>query len=343
MTVFFHIGSTKTGTTSLQRFLAVNRQILRKQGYRFPQFLGRENHTKLAVYAHDLRQHEAALRLGVNSPDSLAAFRETLEADLHTRLRGETDHVVLSSEHCSAILNSPHEIARLKSLLTRIGSDIKIIFYARQQAEFLVSQYSTNVVKGFTQRLQYPGQDNLIRNFNYFALLSRWEDVFGKDAIIGRIFDPKKMVNGDVIHDFCDVIGIRRAFLRRAEIPERLNESLDYETAEFLRKFNALVPSRADNAINPDRSNIGDIVRHLSTKEKIALPPSFAERLRKDLYESNCLFRERFVDGIKEDPFDWSERGTRKPLQDLTIDDAYRIFAEIWKLKVQQTIKTRHR
>ncbi len=339
MTIFFHIGSTKTGTTSIQQFLATNRLLLRKHGYRYPRFLGKQSHQKLAVYAHDLRQHDAALRLGVKSPETLAAFRRELERDVKERMGGETDHIILSSEHCSAILNSPHQIARLKPLLEPLGHDIKLIFYARQQADFFASEYSTNIVKGRTTKMHYPGEGNLSRNFNYFSILSRWESVFGQEPIIARIFDRKQMAGGNVIHDFCQTVGLDQSFVEAAEQPPRMNESLDYQTAEFLRHFNALVPSRVGDTINLDRNNIADLLRSLSTREKIATPPEIAVRLRKELYECNCQFRERFVDGVKEDPFEWEERSDTRQMTDLTMEDVYRLMAEIWVLKVRETKK----
>lgn len=341
MTVFLHIGSVKTGTTSIQRFCADNRLLLRQNGYRYPLFMGKQSHQKLAVYAHNLRQHAAAIRLGVNSPETQERFRHDLEAEVEERLVGETDHILLSSEHCSAILNSIPEIARLHTLLSRLNTDIKLIFYARQQADFFVSEYSTNIVTGRTQAMYYPGERHLEYNFNYFAILSRWEQVFGKDAIVGRIFDRKKMRSGNVINDFCETIGLGQALIETAEMPPRLNESLDHETAEFLRRFNERVPSLLEGEINLDRGNIGELLRSISTRERIAIPPDFAKRLREDLYESNCLFRERFVDGIKADPFDWEPRNDALPLNALSIDDAFRVFAELWALKVRETRKAK--
>ncbi len=339
MTVFLHIGSTKTGTTSLQRFLASNRLLLRKHGYRYPRFLGKESHQKLAVYAHELRQHEAALRLGVDSPETLQRFRNELEAEVQERLSGDSDHLILSSEHCSAILNSPLEIARLQSLLARIGADIKVIFYARQQAEFLVSEYSTNIVKGRTHSMTYPGKDNLERNFNYFAILSRWESVFGRDAIVARLFDKKTMAKGNVIHDFCQTVGLGDDFLEAAEEPPQLNESLDHVTVEFLRHFNALVPSRVGNWLNPDRGNIGQLVRSMSKRERIAIPPRIVERLREELLECNGQFRERYIDGVRSDPFDWDTRSDARPIRELDTEEVYQLFAAIWVQKVQEARK----
>ena len=45
------IGTEKTGTTTLQHFLAANRPALAERGFLYPSFCGAINHTGLAAYA----------------------------------------------------------------------------------------------------------------------------------------------------------------------------------------------------------------------------------------------------------------------------------------------------
>lgn len=44
MTAYVHIGTEKTGTTSIQEFLYINKSIIQKQNYFFAQSIGIKNH-----------------------------------------------------------------------------------------------------------------------------------------------------------------------------------------------------------------------------------------------------------------------------------------------------------
>ncbi len=333
MTLYLHIGSPKTGTTSIQRFFGANRTLLRKNGFVYPKFPGIENHTKLATYAHEEGYHPNDLRAGVNSPETRADFRRRFAATFRERLQETEGHLLFSSEHCGALLNSEQEIAILHDLLAQAKTGIKVIFYARQQVEFLASQYSTNIINGRIDALRYPSPNNIERNFNYYALLRRWESVFGREAIIARVFDRSKLAGGDVVRDICEVIGLSERAFAAASRPERLNESLDGETIEFMRLLNKHLPPVVEQNINPDRGNIGALVQRISGKERIGIPGEIADRLREELNEPNSLFRQRYIDGVKEDPFSWDSGKAAREAKELDIDTAFKLFARIWALK----------
>ena len=48
--IVLHIGSGKTGTTSIQRFLAQNRARLAELGLLYPQTPGRSRHYRLSLF-----------------------------------------------------------------------------------------------------------------------------------------------------------------------------------------------------------------------------------------------------------------------------------------------------
>ncbi|MEL4896014.1 hypothetical protein [Crocosphaera sp. Alani8] len=51
MRAFLHIGTEKTGTTTIQNFLVKNREKLLSRSYLYPSFSGRSNHSSLVVLA----------------------------------------------------------------------------------------------------------------------------------------------------------------------------------------------------------------------------------------------------------------------------------------------------
>ncbi|MEO1191798.1 MAG: hypothetical protein AAFY02_08585 [Pseudomonadota bacterium] len=224
----------------------------------------------------------------------------------------------------------------LYNLIARIGQDIKIIIYVRQQADFLMSQYSTNVITGRSTQITYPTKNSIEWHMDYFKILQAWESVFGKDQIVARIFDREKLHERDVVRDFCKVIGIPDAIVAQARMPERLNESLDFQTIEFLRLFNEHCPRLIEKKINPARSNIGGVLQSLSNKRRPRLPKKIFQRLQREMEDSNKKFRERYIDGVREDPFDWSEKENTRSVQPLELDQAFRLFVRVWAAKVKE-------
>jgi len=315
----------------------MNRNLLRENGYIYPSFPGPgESHWNLALYAHDAEFRLFDTRHGIRTPTDRKRYRREFMQLFRYKFVGLKEHVILSSEHCSSFLVTVEEIKILKDLLAEVGQDIKVIFYARHQADFLISQYSANIIAGRLEKPSYPTETRMRDSMNYYGILMRWEEVFGRESIVARLFDQEKMAGGDVIKDFCGVLGIDDAVLAKATIPMRQNQRLDFETIEFLRLFNAHQPAKIDGEINPARGEIHKILQKLSSQRPNRAPKKIFARMREELNEPNSLFRERYIDGVKEDPFIWEEAPGKRGVKQLTIEDVFRLFANIWAGKIEE-------
>src|ERR1044071_8432469 len=97
-----HIGCEKTGTTSIQRFLRANRELLAQTGVLYPRAPGEENQMGLAVAAQSefgpLRKKIFKLRTWTE----VEGFRAKLKHDLENELAGGSyRRAIMSGEHCS--------------------------------------------------------------------------------------------------------------------------------------------------------------------------------------------------------------------------------------------------
>ncbi|MGJ0125026.1 hypothetical protein [Campylobacter coli] len=63
MTAYMHIGTMKTGTSSLQKFLAMNRSVFIKYGYYIPEFgsNGKFKHVYLQHLIHSFAKTDLDL------------------------------------------------------------------------------------------------------------------------------------------------------------------------------------------------------------------------------------------------------------------------------------------
>src|ERR1700690_4476721 len=89
-TCFLHIGTEKTGTTSIQNFLSKNRPRLKKQGIIYPRSPGNQSQRDLTVYALGDERQSGGIRRhsGVSSSEQVPEARDRLQSELDAELQG---------------------------------------------------------------------------------------------------------------------------------------------------------------------------------------------------------------------------------------------------------------
>lgn len=187
MRIYLHIGTHKTGTTSIQTTLAANEDTLRKQGYLYPKS-GRPNN-KYIPYA----QHQLAFSL-VGLHDTPRSVWDAF----HEEVRSEGfERIIVSAEDFS--LAKGEEIRALRTLLT--GYEVRVVLYLREPVDFMKSLYS--------ERVRYHGYPSSFGTFvranqwriNYTAVVERWRSAF--NDIVVRPYRRNGLWD-----DFAETIGI---------------------------------------------------------------------------------------------------------------------------------------
>jgi hypothetical protein len=123
-----HAGTVKTGTKTIQSFLAKARPKLANAGFRYLKSMGQPNHTSLAAYAQDDDVlDDLRFRKGITRPDQVHKMRDSIKREFGEEVRAYDDLVMLlSSEHTSSRLTTDREVDRLRELLSSEFSDVKI-------------------------------------------------------------------------------------------------------------------------------------------------------------------------------------------------------------------------
>ena len=214
---FLHIGYPKTGTTTLQNFLAENSEHLISQGILYPHSLRRSehspNHQRLVAYAlENGRFPEVDEWFGLTDAQDIGRFRAEMEVSLTQELeseRGKLNFVICSNEHLAERLEHVTELERLKSFLTAQFARVTVVVYLRRQDRLAVSYYSTALRVGSSEGLNLPEEQSPNGPwtvFDYARVLGPWRDVFGQDAVQVRIYEDCRSA---LIEDFCQVTGVR--------------------------------------------------------------------------------------------------------------------------------------
>ena len=194
MAIYLHIGFPKTATTSLQLALQAHQAELADAGVCYPLIDSDFKQRYLKVFDQKGQQNDAA-RAGLKvSVDRMA-----------DQIRNSgCPHTVLSCEELTNFMMmafSPNNLHRLRACLTEIDPDIRLIAYVRNPADYYLSILQ--------ERLKRHGgtlkPDDFQTRFATIILL--YEEVFDAPAHV-REFHPTRLLNGDIVEDFFDAVGI---------------------------------------------------------------------------------------------------------------------------------------
>ncbi len=338
MNLFLHIGTEKTGTTTLQRFFSINKEALLDLDYCFPNEKG-NNHTFLTTYAAENfdKVKDLLIYQNIDQSTSQEDFRFEIEdylLKIVSNKKSKEKTLILTNEHCSSRLKTKHEISLLKKLFDKVGLNTKVIIYLRRQDEYLSSLYSTYIKTGGTKNLlTFLNQNKKTYRFRYYEILKLWSDIFGKKNIIIKIFEKEALLNSNIIHDFLRTIGVFD--FERFDIPKGQNKSMDVNSLEFLRNLNLQMPHFIDNKINDERNAIIELLKQLSLGEKI--PPNIISI--KAFYDSFAESNTKVAKEFLGTPSLFVEQKVKELLSNEILEEkndlhmAFHIFLKLWKLK----------
>ena len=341
-----HIGTEKTGTTSLQQFLKINRDALKAQGFFVPAQMGPSEHVDLVcLFAGTDKRFSRRKRLGMNTAAAVEAHKVDLADRIGSELAANAHperSLLISSERLGTVINNDDEVLALREFLLRYCEEVEIVAYIRPQHEFAISMYSTVLKTGSSSASCLPPVDEssaAARVYYYDKLLDFWRASFPDSTITVRRFQRSELVDGDTTKDFSAAVGIDASELRA---PKALNRSLSAEAQLFLRHMNQHIPKPNTAAGKPSRGDINKILeRHFAGAGYL---PS--KRAAKEFYDQFAESNERtrnawFPD--RETLFDLSfEKYPDEENESiLSLDDAFAMFAKVYEIHNRRLQKLR--
>ncbi|QZY28150.1 hypothetical protein [Nocardioides coralli] len=290
-----HIGTGKTGTSSLQAFLHQNRDHLVAHGVLYPRAPGSTRHTRFGLY---IKPDQALLstpswkRAKAATP---AEFRRRFERELLAEIADAgTPRVLVSDE---ALYGMPAAaMRRLRDFAESHGWRSTIVCYLRRQDDHLVSRYQQVVKVGETRRLaERTRAMDLSETYDYHARLDLWEEVLEPASVVVRRFERDSMLGGSLFQDFLDAVGVDAGVDELEPVTER-NVSLDAEAVEFLRLLNlhrvereGAVPGHIDNR------QVAARLAEASTGPTLTLPDDLLDEFMSQWEESNRKVATRYL------------------------------------------------
>ncbi|HIA7122475.1 hypothetical protein LZB76_00070 [Campylobacter lari] len=237
MTAYVHIGTMKTGTSSIQNFLYLNCSLLQKQNYYYPisiKNIGRLNDHNPFAYKFNTLLNK------INNLKILSGELNYLNNEIKMC---NCDKIIISMENIQWLLNSQQKIKYFYDFLMCIFDNIKIIIYLRDVVELFTSMCSQAIKDNshLDYHFLYPYQNGKSKILsNYQQILQWWGAVFGRENLIVRLFDKNEFYQGNLLKDFVHSIGLE--WDDQFQIPDKENETLDLIGFELLCRVNRLNP-----------------------------------------------------------------------------------------------------
>ncbi|EHC0757871.1 hypothetical protein JT588_000893 [Campylobacter coli] len=288
MTIYVHIGTVKTGTTTIQKFLYLNRKQLLKHGFHHPQIFDQRDYWLIVPALKNLKNNLNSKIL----QNKVIDFCKDIVADKKN---------IISSEALSHRLISLEDIYFFYQFLHKMGfSKIYIVIYFRDILDVLCGLHNTQLKIGYQTALALQTVDLNQEGksiCNYRQTIENWGEVFGRENLIVRLFDKDEFYQGDLLKDFIHSIGLEwdDEFI----IPPKQNESLDLLGIELLRKINRrLFPFFENGDKNPIRGDLRLFCeKHFTSKDfhlKFQPPKEVVQSYIDYFEESNEWVRKEF-------------------------------------------------
>lgn len=199
--IYLHIGTQKTGSSTLQHFMRLNREALADRGYNFVQAVREwSDHNKVA----------RELRGGASELPRLTAVIEEIRAS-------DAPHHIISAEelfHVRAAqrlgLHLPPDLAE----------QVRIVGYLRRPDDLMEALYKQRIKSAEIEPDPVAYLKRAGFEYRYRPVLDAYADVFGREHMSIRPYSRALLKNSDIIDDFFATIGLAELGDLPREMPQ---------------------------------------------------------------------------------------------------------------------------
>lgn len=281
-----HIGQHKTGTTSLQRSLSLNRAGLASRGVLYPRLpCWRDAHHALVPALVGIEHCAVYVRRRLGRTDAKAA---TVSARALAKLgalaaKRSDDTLVLSTE---AVFRGLPDFARERLLktLSRLAHEVRLVCYIRHPADQYLS--SLNTLAQSLRGLRPPTRQGRRRPLSGYV---------GREGIVLQVrpFLPSEMEEGDMVADFL----VRGIGIPADDAPLRpaapMNRTLSAEALALFIDYADRRGKPGDGALRRRdlvfREAVRLVDRWVSGYARPVLRPGFAEAVLRETSDLEWL------------------------------------------------------
>ncbi|HCG6790965.1 TPA: hypothetical protein NJ263_004531 [Vibrio parahaemolyticus] len=279
MKLILHIGTEKTGSSSLQQWGSKNREKLKEHGVFYSESLGYLDHRKASVYARNSDLPDDGFeRYKISTVKEHQDFKAQLEEELKKEVLKAKElgchHFLVSSEHFHSRIETNDMVNEVKKLFEPLFDEIEVLAYIRPQAELFQSRLSVNV-RNFdinkNELVEKWKKD--IHYFDYYLLWKRWTSAF--ERVKFKPFNKYK----NIVEDVANEVGVN---LSDFENPLRVNEKLDYRVGVLIYALNKKI-----NDLSIKRELVDLYIENLPCEKPITISRTLVSQINSFYHDSN--------------------------------------------------------
>jgi len=209
--IYLHIGTHKTGSTSIQTFLQKESKLLNEKGFDFYQgFHNKKNHIELFLSTmREGRDSFAKEKFDIENAENY--FCKTKNFVHQCINQSKYDKIIFSTEGLS-LLRFTDELTKLKELLKSEENKITIILYLRKESDFLDS-YKKQIKKRTRSFSDNPSSVYYVKDdtwlTDYSTLKKSYSDAFDEENLVIIDYDKETITNNNVLPSFLLALGIQ--------------------------------------------------------------------------------------------------------------------------------------
>ena len=219
-----HIGSGKTGSTSIQASLS---KLAASEQICFPKLLSYNNNQIFRFAFCRLEDTPKNIKLKYkDDPLGFVEFKKAILEDFAKVCEQHDKDVIISSEFL--FLSSKSEVLAIKEFLTGLGFDkFHLVAYVRSPASYYLS-VSQQALKTGPNMPQPSSFEYSIRN-----AIENWQNLASESFTL-REFSREKLVGNDVVQDFESFLGSLRLSCNLPSAKNR-NETMSAEATQIIQ------------------------------------------------------------------------------------------------------------
>jgi hypothetical protein len=239
-TLYIHIGTHKTGSSTLQLFFYQNRERLKQLVFFYPT---EGSYYKPLGMKANKRGGQRFLVFAMTGlyPDWFKLNDKCQLPKKEECIKEIREHIIPYQDYADILISTEHFFKKVKpedilAIFEGMNFHLKIIIYLRRQDHFLESLYNQETKNArdydsFEQFVDQEIQDKHSYGYFYPKLLE-FASVFGQENIIVRPFETEQFYHQNLIEDFLHILRLRLddTFL----LPRYQNESLPTEFIQLM-------------------------------------------------------------------------------------------------------------
>lgn len=303
--LILHPGYNKCGSTSIQRYIHLNAELLEKQGifisdinFRFAFDTPRLLIRKASPFFYFERMMESG---------DFLAFHKRIKSVAKAAEKASCKSIIITAE---GLGNNPGRIRgkAIHEILSSFFDEVVVPIYIRRQDDYLLSSWQQWGHRQGESLEEHVDQALASSNYSpdYLETAEYFSDFYGEEAVQVVPLLKSGLIQGDLSHDFCSRVGIDTSNLKKVD--DHVNKGLNPYVCDILSRSPGVYEHVHDNSVKAILENYVSSEDILHRKFKFYLSHEQRIRIMAHYEAENQILHQKYfkalpyqdVFGIKE-------------------------------------------